>query len=133
MIGGSAGALDALLSLVGALPADFSGAIFIVSHVGANRSQLPGDEVVEAYVKTPQAGGPLHSLVGFERVHLNAGEEREVQMEIYPRSLSSVDEKGERSIMEGTYHLTLSGAQPQEATAKSEIDFVVRGTKQLPK
>jgi two-component system chemotaxis response regulator CheB len=41
VIGGSAGALDALLSLVGALPADFSGAIFIVSHVGANRSQLP--------------------------------------------------------------------------------------------
>lgn len=99
----------------------------------ANRGNMPGDEVVEAYVRTPQEGGPMQSLVGFERVHLNAGEEREVKVEVSPRLLSSVNEKGERVILDGNYHLTLGGAQPQEATAKSEIDFVVHGSKQLPK
>lgn len=41
VVGGSAGALDAFLSLVAGLPADFPGSVFVVSHVGANRSQLP--------------------------------------------------------------------------------------------
>ncbi|MGE5268696.1 MAG: chemotaxis protein CheB [Thiohalocapsa sp.] len=39
--GGSAGALDAFLALAAALPADFPASLLIVSHVGANRSQLP--------------------------------------------------------------------------------------------
>ena len=29
-----------------------------------NTSKRPGDEVVEAYLKTPQSDGPIHSLVG---------------------------------------------------------------------
>jgi beta-glucosidase len=98
-----------------------------------NRSNAAGDEVVEAYVKTPQKEGPLRSLAGFERVHLNAGEQREVKIELSPRSISSVDKMGERAILGGTYHLTLGGAQPEEAAAKSETDFVVRGSKQLPR
>src|SRR5947209_567180 len=38
-----------------------------------NAGKTAGDEVVEAYLKTPQSDGPVHSLVGFQRVHLNAG------------------------------------------------------------
>jgi two-component system, chemotaxis family, protein-glutamate methylesterase/glutaminase len=41
VIGGSAGALDAMLSLAGRLPADYHGSLFIVSHIGSNPSQLP--------------------------------------------------------------------------------------------
>lgn len=41
VIGGSAGALDVMLDIAGAVPRDFTGSIFIVSHVGANRSHLP--------------------------------------------------------------------------------------------
>lgn len=41
VIGGSAGALDAMISLVERLPDDFPGSLFVVSHVGANPSQLP--------------------------------------------------------------------------------------------
>ena len=114
-------------------PAVNAGDAVIATVTVTNRSNVPGDEVVEAYVKTPQPDGPTHSLVGFERVHLNAGEKREVKLEISPRLLSSVDEKGERSILEGTYHLALSGAQPEETGSKSEIDFSVRGNKHLPR
>jgi beta-glucosidase len=98
-----------------------------------NSSALAGDEVVEAYLKTPQAGGPIHSLAAFERVRLSAGETREVTLHIDPRSLSSVDEKGERSILPGKYQLTLAGAQPAEAKAKSEASFTVTGTQVLPR
>ena len=38
-----------------------------------NTGAVGGDEVVEAYLTTPQAGGPIRSLVGFERVTLAPG------------------------------------------------------------
>jgi len=41
VVGGSAGALDVMLDIARALPGDFSGSVFIVSHIGANRSHLP--------------------------------------------------------------------------------------------
>ena len=40
-----------------------------------NTSKVAGEEVVEAYLKTPQSDGPINSLVGFQRVHLNPGAE----------------------------------------------------------
>jgi len=98
-----------------------------------NSSAIAGDEVVEAYLKTPQAGGPIHSLAAFERVHLQAGETREVTLHLAPRSLSSVDEKGDRSILPGKYELTLASTQPDEANAKSETSFTVIGTQPLPR
>ena len=98
-----------------------------------NSSALAGDEVVEAYLKTPQAGGPIHSLAAFERVHLQAGETRAVTLHFDPRALSSVDEKGERSVIPGKYQLTLAEAQPEEAKAKSETTFTVTGTQPLPR
>ena len=42
VVGGSAGSLEAFLSLARGLPADFPGSVLVVSHVGANRSHLPG-------------------------------------------------------------------------------------------
>ena len=99
----------------------------------SNNSAMAGDEVVEAYLKTPQNSGPIHSLAGFERVHLQAGESREVTLRLDPRSLSSVDDKGERSILAGKYALTLAGAQPAEAKAKSEASFTVTGSMPLPR
>jgi beta-glucosidase len=98
-----------------------------------NASDKAGDEVVEAYLKTPQAAGPIHSLAGFERVHLQAGETRAVTLHFDPRTLSSVDEKGERAVIPGKYELTLAGAQPEETKAKSEATFTVTGTQPLPR
>jgi beta-glucosidase len=99
----------------------------------SNTGTMSGDEVVEAYIKTPQEGGPIHSLVGFERVTVGAGASKEVVLKIDPRSLSSVDDQGNRSILAGNYTLTLGGAQPDETKAKSEAGFTVAGTASLPK
>ncbi len=98
-----------------------------------NASQIPGYEVVEAYLKTPETGGPIHSLVGFERVHLQAGETRDVELKIDPRQLSSVDEKGERSILPGKYELTLASTQPDETETKSDASFTISGSQLLPR
>jgi beta-glucosidase len=98
-----------------------------------NTSTMAGDEVVEAYVKTPQTGGPIHSLAGFQRVAIGAGETKEVSITLDPRSISSVDDKGNRSILAGKYSLSLGGAQPQETAAKSEAGFTVTGALPLPK
>ncbi len=98
-----------------------------------NTSQTTGDEVVEAYLKTPQAGGPIHSLVGFERVSIPAGGSKDVSISVDPRAMSSVDDQGNRSVLAGKYSLVLGGAQPQETEAKSEASFTVTGTMALPK
>ena len=98
-----------------------------------NTGKAAGDEVVEAYLKTPQPGGPIHSLVGFERISLEPGASKEVKLNIDPRSLSSVDDQGNRAVLAGKYTLSLGGAQPNETTAKSEAGFTVTGTQALSK
>jgi beta-glucosidase len=89
--------------------------------------------VVEAYLKIPQADGPIYALVGFQRVHLTPGASRDVSLELSPRSLSAVDSKGQRSILPGAYHLSIGSTQPAESASKSEADFTVIGTVALPK
>jgi beta-glucosidase len=98
-----------------------------------NTGSREGDEVVEAYLKTPQVNGPVRTLVGFQRVHLNPGEHRSVSLVLAPRSLSSVDDLGQRSILSGTYQLTLGSAQPGQSSQSSETTFVIRKTMSLPK
>jgi beta-glucosidase len=98
-----------------------------------NTGKEAGDEVVEAYLKTPQPNGPIHSLAGFQRIHIAAGQSREVAITLDPRGLSSVDDQGNRAILPGKYSLTLAAAQPQDTETKSEAKFTVTGSVPLPK
>jgi beta-glucosidase len=98
-----------------------------------NAGAVNGDEVVEAYLKTPQPDGPIQSLAGFQRVTIPAGQSRDVSITLDPRALSSVDNQGNRAILEGKYSLTLASAQPQETETKSEASFTVTGSVPLPK
>jgi beta-glucosidase len=98
-----------------------------------NTGSVSGDEVVEAYLKTPQPDGPRQALVGFERVTIAAGASKEVELRIDPRWLSSVDDQGNRSILAGKYTLVVGGAQPEETEAKANAEFTVTGTAPIPK
>jgi beta-glucosidase len=98
-----------------------------------NAGTVAGDEVVEAYLKTPQPNGPIHSLAGFQRINIPAGQTKEVAITLDPRTLSSVDDQGNRAILPGKYSLTLAAAQPQETETKSEVSFTVTGSASLPK
>src|ERR1700690_1792985 len=77
-----------------------------------NASSRAGDEVVELYVSFPKLPGvPLRALRGFTRVHLGAGESRQVKLTLSPRDLSYVNEAGDRMIAAGDYVITAGGGQ----------------------
>jgi beta-glucosidase len=82
-----------------------------------NTSSLSGDEVAELYVSYASAStlNPLRSLQGFERVHLKAGERRQVEFILTPRQLSTVDAEGKRLVEPGSYSIWVGGQQPDSA------------------
>lgn len=75
-----------------------------------NTGKLPGDEVVQMYIRdcVSSVTRPVKELKGFQRVTLEAGEKRTVSLEITPESLAFYDidmnhvvEPGEFKIMVG--------------------------------
>ena len=97
-----------------------------------NLSQRDGDEVAELYLVPPQtAVSPRVELEGFERIHLRAGEMRNVQFTLSARQLSEVDEKGNRAVVAGDYAIYVAGAQPEPGTPGAKLH--IEGTMALPK
>jgi beta-glucosidase len=103
------------------------------SVVVTNYSARPGDEVVEAYLKTPQQDGPRYSLVAFRRVYLDAGQSRNVELDIDARAMSAVDGSGERTVLPGDYQLSIGSVQPNETHSGVSANFSIRGNKRLEK
>jgi beta-glucosidase len=100
-----------------------------------NVSDRAGDEVVELYLAQPkQARTPIRTLGGFVRVHLAPGEARHVTLELDPRTLGQVNERGERVIVPGTYQVFVGGTQPGESAGGVTATFTVSGpAKTLPR
>jgi beta-glucosidase len=102
----------------------------VTVHV-ANTGRMAGDEVVEAYVTPPASElAPVRELVGFTRIHLAAGEGKDVTLAIAPRQLSLVDAQGKRAIEPGQYTLQVGGEQPKSSAGG--LMFEIDGTKALP-
>jgi beta-glucosidase len=98
-----------------------------------NASQRPGEEVVELYVNFPKLpGAPLRALRGFTRVHLGAGEQRNVKLTLQPRDLSYVNEAGDRMVGAGDYTITAGGGQPGTAAPQADARLSIRGEQKLP-
>jgi beta-glucosidase len=86
--------------------------ITVTTHV-TNTSKLSGDEVAELYITHANIeGAPIRALVGFQRVHLNAGASQDVTFILTPRDLSIVDPTGHRLIPAGPVELTVGSTQP---------------------
>jgi beta-glucosidase len=98
-----------------------------------NVSQRAGDEVVELYVNFPKlAGTPLRALRGFTRVHVEAGAEQHVKLELRPRDLSYVNEAGDRFVGAGDYVISVGGGQSGTSAAKAETRLTIRSEQKLP-
>jgi beta-glucosidase len=98
-----------------------------------NDGKRDGDEVVQLYLDAPdQPLAPQHALVGFQRVHLAAGESRRIQFELSPRQLSSVDAAGHRAVEAGHYRLFLGGGQPGSNDGVTAA-FSIAGNQALPR
>ena len=81
-----------------------------------NSGKRSGEEVVELYLRGPQAGGePLRSLRAFQRVKLEAGETHHVLFTLQPAQLSEVDHDGKTAMQPGDYTIFLGGGQPAQA------------------
>jgi len=78
-----------------------------------NTGAAAGDEVVELYLTHPGVeGAPIRSLNGFQRIHLNAGEQKTVSFTLRDRELSVVDEAGKTQILTGPVEVWIGGGQP---------------------
>jgi beta-glucosidase len=98
-----------------------------------NTSGRDGDEVVQVYLTYPKlAGAPNRALCDFTRVHVRAGESGHVQLTVNPRSLSYVNEAGDRLIAPGSYKLSIGSGQPGTDATVVESEFTIQGQMPLP-
>jgi beta-glucosidase len=101
-----------------------------------NAGKAAGDEVAELYLRSPQTSiSPKIALAGFERVHLDAGESKHVTFHLDPRTLSQVDEKGNRAVQPGNYQVSLGGSQPDgdAAAGVQTRNFTIAGMRPIPR
>jgi beta-glucosidase len=79
----------------------------------ANSGSIDGDEVVQVYVHAvkPPVPMPLQSLVGFQRVHLRAGETKTVTVPVKVDRFRRWDETNHRYVVDpGVYELRVGAA-----------------------
>ncbi len=98
-----------------------------------NTGKVAGDEVVQLYLKFPPvAGAPRLALRGFERVHLNPGEARQVHFELKNRDLGMVTTAGQPIIAQGDYTVSIGGGQPDTGAPDVSGHFQIDGQIALP-
>ncbi len=85
-----------------------------------NQGQVDTDEVVQIYIKDLESplAVPNHSLCGFQRVFLKAGEKKELEMVVLNRAMHVVDEEGERHIDSKRFQLFAGLSQPDARSVK---------------
>lgn len=81
-----------------------------------NKGTFDTDDVIQLYIKNEDSANATRnaSLCAFKRVHLKAGESKELVMNIDKKALTAVNEKGER-VMDGKrYTVYAATFQPDE-------------------
>jgi beta-glucosidase len=115
-----------------------SGERIDVSVTLANVGERAGDEVVQLYLKDLSAPAPTphHSLRGFRRVTLEAGQTQVVRFSLPARAFSRIDAQGRRALEPGRFRLYLGGSQPDRRSleltghAPLEVELEVSGARQ---
>lgn len=93
-----------------------------------NQSSRATDDVVQIYVKAVDSSyAPLHpSLCGFQRIHLEANEDKCIEIPLCRRTFTVVDEKGKRFV-DGTHFALYAGTmQPDERSRELTGKDVIR-------
>jgi beta-glucosidase len=99
----------------------------------ANSGKVPGDEVVQVYLKFPDVkGAPQIALRGFQRIHLEPGMSQKVHFDLKPRDLGIVTEDGHPIIAQGDYTISIGGGQPDTGAPTVNGKFHIEGQADLP-
>lgn len=102
----------------------------LVQNVGA----LPGDEVVQLYVKPPQIPDkpffPKMQLLGVVRQSMDPSVSYNVAFNLSPYSMALVDEDGEHYIIPGEYVVYVGGGLPESSLEVATVSsaFSVEGS-----
>ena len=76
-----------------------------------NSGDRDGDEVVQVYVRNPKDSELNKTLRAFKRIHLKAGEAKDIEFELGPEAFAFYDEaSGEAASLPGTYEVEVGGA-----------------------
>ena len=98
-----------------------------------NSGKVPGDEVVQVYLKFPDVkGAPQIALRGFQRIHLEPGTSQKVHFDLKPRDLGIVTEDGHPIIAQGDYTISIGGGQPGTGAPTVNGKFHIEGQVDLP-
>ena len=86
----------------------------VVQATVGNTGAVDADEVVQLYTSQKVEGleCPKYSLKGFRRIHLKAGETRQVAFSLTPEQLKLVNNDGEYQWIPGKVTITVGGASP---------------------
>jgi beta-glucosidase len=81
-----------------------------------NTGAVAADEVVQFYLKAldSKLTAPLSQLIGFQRIHLEAGQSQTVTITVKPEMLMLFDENGQQGFEPGKFRLTAGGCSPGE-------------------
>jgi len=87
-----------------------------------NTGKLDGDEVVELYVSLPDSKlkTAIRSLQGFKRIHLKAGEVKEVEFELKPIQMSARNNDNFAVVEAGVVQISVGGKQPDAKSIASK-------------
>jgi beta-glucosidase len=81
-----------------------------------NRGESDSAEVAQFYLSDLHASTivPLHHLIGFERVHLKAGESKTLKFTITPEMMSFYNDDGKLTLELGEFRLEVGGCSPSQ-------------------
>lgn len=89
--------------------------------------------MAQLYLVPPRTEvSPRLALQGFQRVHLAAGEKRDITFALDPRQMSEVDAAGDRYELEGEYLIFVGGGQP-DLYSENAVHLHVTGRLALPR
>jgi beta-D-xylosidase 4 len=95
-----------------------------------NVGNLAGDEVVMAFVtRQDPTNGPLKQLFGFQRVHLNPGQSRDVYFSGPTSIFFSFDKRGNKWLLPGSFQIQVTNGNDATVTK----DVTLRGLPSLVK
>ncbi|HEY6528847.1 MAG TPA: glycoside hydrolase family 3 C-terminal domain-containing protein [Cellvibrionaceae bacterium] len=78
-----------------------------------NTGGRDADEVVQLYLARPDIPGtPVRALAGFQRISIAKGATANVTFELQAEALSTVDDRGKRSVVPGKAEIWIGGGQP---------------------
>ena len=91
-----------------------------VSVTVKNTGAMCGDEVVQVYLTHLNAPVkvPVRSLAQFQRITLEPGESKQVELTIGPDAFAIFNENGEKTVVPGEFEIAVGGGQPVKVGGK---------------